>query len=206
MTTVILPGICDHPYDSILLLALNWPDRFDQPPSVMKDTLDAIRERKSVRSYTGEPVSREFIDKLLHAAMAAPAAIHMLPWKFIVVTDKERLKALAGGLPFAQMVNRAGTGIVVCAVPEEAAMNSEAYAVLDCACASENILLAAEALGLGAVWTAIYPNQELMDFVREELGIPKNVIPLKLIPVGYPTGEEKATDKYDPRNVHWEKW
>lgn len=173
---------------------------------VQRDTLSVIQDRKSVRSYTGQPVSKEEIDCLLRAAMAAPAAVHLLPWKFIVVTDKGKLKTLTAGLPFAQMLKKAGTGIVVCAVPDEAAMNSEVYAVIDCSCASENILLAAEAMGLGAVWTAVYPNTELMDFVRDELHIPGHVIPLNIIPVGYPAGEEKAKNKYDEKNIHWEQW
>lgn len=173
---------------------------------MLKDSLTVIQERKSVRSYTGEAVNKEDIDKILRAAMAAPAAIHMMPWKFIVVTDKTKLKALADGLPFAKMLIKAGTCIVVCAVPGEAAMSSEVFAILDCTCASQNILLAAEALGLGAVWTAVYPNKDLMDFVRKELNIPQHIIPLNLIPIGHPTGEEKAQDKYDAKNIHWEKW
>lgn len=174
--------------------------------TMLKDALTVIKERKSVRSYTGEAVNKKDIDKILRAAMAAPAAIHMLPWKFIVVTDKTTLKTLADGLPFAKMLNSAGTAIVVCAVPGEAALSSEAFAILDCTCASENILLAAEALGLGAVWTAVYPNKELMDFVRSTLNIPQNIIPLNVIPVGHPVGVEKAQDKYDAKNIHWEKW
>ena len=173
---------------------------------MLKDALTVISERKSVRNYTGAPVSQEDIDRLLHAAMAAPAAVNMRPWKFIVVTDKATLAALAGGLPYAKMLARAGTAIVVCALPEEAAMGSEVFALLDCTCASENILLAAEALGLGAVWTSVYPGKEVMDFVRKKLNIPQEVIPLNVIPVGYPTGEEEAKDKYDPRNIHWEEW
>lgn len=173
---------------------------------MIKDALAVIADRKSVRHFTGEAVSKEEIDKLLHAAMAAPAAVHMLPWKFIVITDKAKLKQLAAGLPFAQMLTKAGTGIVVCAVPEEAAMNNEAFAIMDCTCASENILLAAEALGLGAVWTAVYPNTELINFVREELNIPANIIPLNIIPVGHPVGDETAKQKYKPENIHWEKW
>jgi len=173
---------------------------------MIKDALTTIQERKSVRHFTGKQVSNNDIELLLHAAMAAPAAVHMLPWKFIVITDKVKLKALTEGLPFAQMLKKAGTGIVVCAVPEEAAMNSEVYAILDCTCASENILIAAEALGLGAVWTAVYPNNEHMDFVRKELYIPKHIIPLNVIPVGHPTGDDKAQVKYDANNIHWEKW
>ncbi|MDB5275669.1 MAG: nitroreductase family protein [Ferruginibacter sp.] len=171
-----------------------------------KDALTVIQERKSVRNYTGEPAGKEAIDKLLRAAMAAPSAVHMMPWKFIVVTDIKKLEKLAGGLPFAKMLVKAGTGIVVCAVATEAAGSSEEFAILDCTCASENILLAAEALGLGAVWTAVYPNKELMDFVRKELDIPQHVIPLNLIPVGHPTGDEKALDKFDAKNIRWQKW
>jgi nitroreductase len=174
--------------------------------TMLKDALTIIQERKSVRNYTGQPVNKNDIDKILRAAMAAPAAIHMLPWKFIVVTDKMKLKSLADGLPFAKMLLKAGTAIVVCAVPEEAALSSEVFAIIDCTCASENILLAAEALGLGAVWTAAYPNKELMDFLRKELNIPQHILPLNVIPVGHPTGEEKAQDKYDENNIHWEKW
>ncbi|WP_018616614.1 nitroreductase family protein [Segetibacter koreensis] len=173
---------------------------------MLKDALTVIRERKSVRNYTGEPVSKKDIEEILRAAMAAPAAVHMEPWKFIIVTDKLKLKSLADGLPFAKMLTNAGTGIVVCTVPEEAAMGTEEFAILDAVCASENILLAAEALGLGAVWTAVYPNKEMMDFVRKELNIPANVIPLNVIPVGHPADEEKAKDKYDAKNIHWEKW
>lgn len=171
-----------------------------------KDALTFIGQRKSVRSYTGEPVGKEQIDEILRAAMAAPSAMHMMPWKFIVVTNQEKLKALADGLPFAKMLPKAGTGIIVCAVPGKAAMGIEEFAILDCACAAENILLAAEALGLGAVWTALYPNKDLMNFVRDELNIPQSIIPINVIPVGHPTGEEKAQDKYNIKNIHWEKW
>lgn len=174
--------------------------------TLFKDALTVIKERKSVRSYTGDHACKEDIVRILYAAMSAPAAIHMLPWKFIVITNTHTLKKLANELPFAKMLPQAGTAIVVCAVPGEAAMGSEDFAILDCACASENILLAAEALGLGAVWTAVYPNKELMDFVRKELNIPSTVIPLNIIPIGYATGEEKAHDKYDEKNIHWEKW
>lgn len=173
---------------------------------IMRDTLDVIYQRKSVRSYTGELVSDEDLNKVLRAGMAAPVAIHMIPWKFIVIRNKIKLKTLAEGLPFAKMLTQAGTGIVVCADPKQAARGSEEFAILDCTCASENILLAAEALGLGAVWTAVYPGRELMNFVRKELNIPRDIIPLNIIPIGHPTGEDQAQDKFDADNICWEKW
>lgn len=174
--------------------------------ALSNETLSTILNRKSVRTYTGRKTGRKQIDKILHAAMAAPAALHQLPWKFIVVTDQAKLTSLASGLPFAKMLPDAGTGIVVCAVPEEAAPGNELLAIMDCTCASQNILLASESLGLGAVWTAIYPDKKLMDFVRKELAIPKEVIPLNMIPVGYPAGKEKAQDKFDAANIHLEHW
>lgn len=173
---------------------------------IFKDALTAIAERKSVRHFSGQKVKEVMIDQMLRAAMAAPAAIHLLPWKFIVITHKDTLLTLSLGLPFAKMIEQAGVAIVVCAEPSEAAMGSETYAIIDCSCASENILIAAEALGLGAVWTAVYPNIASMDFVRKTLLIPQDIIPLNIIPIGIPTGEEKAEDKYDPKNIHWQKW
>jgi nitroreductase len=96
--------------------------------------------------------------------------------------------------------------VIVCALPEKAHEKRLEYAVLDTACASQNILLAAEALGLGAVWTAAYPKAERMAYVRQILGIPQDVIPLSVIPIGKPTGEDKPKDKWNPAAVHWAKW
>lgn len=174
--------------------------------TLQTDALTIIENRKSVRHFTGKKVSSGEIDTLLNAAMAAPSAVNMRPWRFIVVTNTAKLKSLANGLPFAKMLPEAGTAIIVCAVPHEAAMRSEAFAVIDCTCASENLLLAAEAMHLGAVWTAVYPDKELIDFVRKQLEIPDKVIPLNVIPVGYPAGQEKPKNKFDIRAVHWETW
>ena len=170
------------------------------------ETLQVILERKSVRNFTGQSVDEENIKRILRAGMAAPAAVHMFPWKFIVIRDSEMLHYLASGLPYAKMLPEAGVAIVVCAVPKEAFEGKMEYAVLACTCASQNILLAAEALGLGAVWTGLYPDPELMHFVSNELNIPDTVIPLNIIPIGYPSGEQKATDKFDETNIHWEEW
>lgn len=138
--------------------------------------------------------------------MAAPTAVNRQPWSFVVVTDRKILDLLKDGLPFAKMLEKAGAAIIVCAIPEKAYEHKLEYAIIDSSCASENMLLAAEALGLGAVWTAAYPNNDRMDFVRKALNIPENVIPLNVIPIGYPTGVDKPKDKFKPENIHWEKW
>jgi nitroreductase len=170
------------------------------------DALSVILRRTSVRNYTQEPVSREDIDRILRAAMAAPAAARLYPWKFIVIQNRDMLRYFANALPFEKMLAETSLAIVVCAVPSEAFAGLPEYAILAGACASQNILLAAEALGLGAVWATVYPKKDLMNLLRLELGIPPDVIPLNIIPIGHPAGEDMPTNKYDPANIHWEDW
>jgi nitroreductase len=175
-------------------------------PKKRSPALDLIRARKSVREFTGKPVDREDLVALLKAAMAAPSAVNCQPWAFVVVTEPESLTKLADGLPYAQMLRQAGAGIVVCAVVEKAFNKMPEFAIIDSALAAQNILLAAEALGLGAVWTAAYPDPGKEAFVRGALHIPKDVIPLAVIPVGHPAGAEPPKDKFKPENIHWERW
>ena len=170
------------------------------------DALTVIHNRKSVRRFTGQPVDRETLTRIVKAGLAAPTAVNMQPWAFVVVTDKAQLAALAAGLPYAKMAEQAGAAIVVCALPEKAFQKKPEFAILDASCASENILLAIEALGLGGVWTAAYPEPERMELVRKILGIPAEAIPLNVIPVGYPAGKDQPKDKFKPENIHWEKW
>lgn len=170
------------------------------------DALEAIFQRKSVRHFTGEKISKEQTDLLLRAAMSAPSAVNMQPWEFIVATDNKILLTLADNLPYAKMLDKASIAIIVCAIPALAHRQLKDYAIIDCSCASQNILLAAEAMGLGAVWTAVYPNIDRIDFVRKTLHIPKDVIPLNVIAIGYPTGEDLPKDKYRPEKIHYERW
>ena len=171
-----------------------------------EDALTVIHNRKSVRNFTGVPATRAELEKIVKAGMAAPSAVNKQPWSFVIVTDLKALDALAAALPYARMLSKAGSAIVVCAIPEKAYENSKDFAVIDCSCASENILLAAEALGLGAVWTAAYPDKDRMEVVRKALNIPANIIPLNVIPVGHPTGTDKPKDKFKKENIHWQKW
>lgn len=170
------------------------------------DAISVIHSRKSVRNFTGKAVSKADLEKILKAGMAAPTAVNKQPWAFIAVSDRKVLDKLAEGLPYAKMLGKAGAAIIVCAIPEKAINGSAEFAVIDCSLASENILLAVEALGLGAVWTAAYPDKDRMELVRKTLNIPENIIPLNVIPVGYPTGEDKPKDKFKKENIHWEKW
>ncbi len=189
----------------VIVLMTSFSDVVAESVNV-PDAFTVIHSRKSVRSFTGQAVSKSDLNKILRAGMAAPTAVNRQPWSFIVITERKALNRLAGKLIYAGMLEKAGAAIVVCALPEKAYGQSKELAVIDSSLAGENILLAVEALGLGATWTAAYPYEDRMNTVREALGIPENIIPLTVIPIGYPTGRDKPKNKYNPENIHWERW
>ena len=179
--------------------------------------LDVMMTRTSIRSFTGEPVSQEQLETLLKAGMAAPTAMNSQPWRFVVVTDREKVSQVFGSGFRGEMFNNAGAVIVVCGestslrkpfgqpdAPEVEMDNM--FWFEDCSAAAENILLAAHALGLGAVWTAGYPAMERAKPIAEALGIPEKVIPLCIIPVGVPAETPAPKDKWNPNHIHWNQW
>ena len=179
--------------------------------------LDVIMNRTSIRQFTGEPVSMEQLEILLRAGMAAPTAMNSQPWRFVVLTEKERIAELFGGGPRSGMFTDAGAVIVVCGQttmmrkpfgqPDAPAVEMEnIFWFEDCSAATENILLAAKALGLGAVWTAGYPATERIAPLAAALGLPENVVPLSIIPVGIPAEDPAPKDKWNPDNIHWNNW
>jgi nitroreductase len=183
---------------------LNYEVTMNQ--QTISDTLTVIHNRKSVRNYTGESVTPDQLEILLKAAMAAPSAVNCQPWEFVIVTDRKTLDRLGDVLPYAKMIYKAGAAIIVCGIPAKAHKNFVEYAIIDSTLASQNILLAAEAIGLGAIWTAAYPYPDRMKSVRSILNIPSDVIPLNVIPIGHPTGEDKPKEKFNPNKIHRERW
>ena len=168
--------------------------------------LENILSRKSVRQYTNEPVSEEHIQTLLKAAMAAPSAVNYQPWRFVVVTEREQLDAMAEVLPFARMLKQAPLAIVVCGETLWFEGKENIFWQQDCSAATQNLLLAAEALGLGAVWTGVYPDPQRSAELSAFLGLPETVQPLCAIPIGHPAGDDKPKDKWKPENIHYGKW
>ena len=166
--------------------------------------LDNIYSRKSVRSYTEQAVSPEQVETLLKAAMSAPSGMNLQPWRFVVVTEQATKDRLSGG--FNKMIAKAPVVIVVCGKTTNKLGGTNKNWTADCAAATENLLLAAEAQGLGAVWTACYPYEDRMNPAIEALGLPENVTPYSIVPVGYPSGNDKPKDKWKPENIHYEKW
>ena len=178
--------------------------------------INTIMSRKSVRSFTDQKVSEEQIETLLKAAMAAPSAINIQPWSFVVIDDDAIKQELWGDGWRPEMFTGAPIVIVVCgdtktmrkpfgkpdAEPEEV---DNIFWYEDCSAAAENLLLAAEAMGLGACWTALYPTERMAP-VCEKLGLPENVKPLCAIPVGYPAGDDQPKDKWKPEKIHRNRW
>lgn len=166
-----------------------------------------IITRASVRNFTDKAVEQEKIELLLHASMAAPSACNKQPWHFVVVNDRITLDKIPTFSPYAGMVKEAPLAIIVCGDTDKAMDGWEQeFWIQDCAAATENILLMANALGLGAVWTALYPAKERYQGMQQLLGLPQSVIPLNTIVIGYPKGETKPKDKWKDENVSYNEY
>ena len=168
------------------------------------DALDAIHTRRSIRKYEDKPVPEELLEAVLSAAMSAPSACNAQPWHFVVITDRAVLKQVPKINPHAAMAADAPAAILVCG--DVSLELSSGYWVVDCSAAVENLLLAAHALGLGAVWTGIYPRDDRMQGFSQLLNLPQNVIPHSLIPLGYPAEQPPRQDRYKKERVHFDRW
>ena len=191
------------------IVRLAWvfvaPSSGDGVSSASQTVLHNILQRKSVRAYTDRAVSHEQLDTLVRAATAAPTGRDMRPWHFIVLEGRHQLSPLAEQLPYAKMLAEAQAAVVVCgdmSVTDKEGNPSRNW-TFDCSAATENLLLQAEAMGLGAVWTGVYPYDERIEAVKQALHLPDHLIPLNVIPIGYPKGDPQPKDKYDPAKVEY---
>lgn len=166
-----------------------------------------ITGRTSVRKYAAIPVPDELKSALLHAAMSAPSGVNRQPWEFILIDDREILKELAEALPYAKMAAHAPMAIVVCGNSERFLDGEDSTLwVQDVSAASENILIAAHAFGLGGVWTCLYPHNDRVNATRRILGISADVVPFNLIPIGYPEKPHAPMDKWHSDRVHHNRY
>ena len=166
--------------------------------------IDAILTRRSIRKYTAEPVSDQLINKLLEAAMSAPSAGNQQPWHFIVIQDKNTLNKITEFHPHAQMLKEASAAIVICG--DESLEKHKGFWVQDCSAATENVLIAANCLGLGAVWLGVYPREDRVNNLRNLLGAPDNIIPFCIVSLGYPAEHKEPANRFDQNRIHYEKW
>jgi nitroreductase len=169
------------------------------------EAMEAILNRRSIRDYTRQAVSRETVEDLLRAAMSAPSSKNLRPWHFIVIEDRRTLNRIPLYFPYAFMVRRAPVAIIICGDQTKNAFGI--YWTFDCAAATENILIAAQAKGLGAVWCGAYlaETSQTVSF-RDWLGIPEHIVPFSIIPVGYPAENKPPVERYDSTMVHFNRW
>jgi nitroreductase len=169
--------------------------------------INNIMTRTSIRQYIDEPVSKADIETMLRAGMAAPTAVNRQPWHFVVINSKEKLAELAGDNPRGGMLKKAPLAIVVCGNMDKALPGQgNGFWVQDCSAATENILLAANAIGLGAVWTGLYPDVNRAGAVAKVLKLPETFIPLCTIVIGHPAEQPAPKDKWKPENVSYNEF
>ena len=169
---------------------------------IKNPAIDNILNRKSVRQYSNKKIEQEKIDLILKCAMAAPSAMNKQPWELLVVTDKEKLEKIAEIAPNASYSKNSQVTIIVCGDK----IVSDKFWEQDCSAVTENILLAVESLQLGAVWCAIYPDEVKVQQIQECFSLPENIIPLNVIPIGYPSAKEYPKEKYNSKKIHLNGW
>lgn len=168
--------------------------------------IENIMTRTSIRQFTNQPIAQDTLAFLVKAGMAAPSAVNAQPWAFVVVTEKEVLDSLNAVKPWFNL-KTATAAIIVCGDMNKAMDGiGREYWIQDCSAASENILLAAHAYGLGAVWCGVYPNTDIISGVSGVLNLPENIIPLNIITLGYPAENPEPKDKFKSENIHYQKW
>lgn len=188
-----------------------------QSKSNAEVVMENILNRKSVRHFVADSISDDVMENLLRAAMSAPTGMNVQPWHIIVLKDTSRYDEIFGNNFNMRMYKESSAVVIFCAdttVTRPPRDNPDAPAVTtpnsiwrdDMGACTENFLLAVEAHGLGACWTACYPYPERMNPIREALNIPDNFVPYSVVPVGTPAGDEKPKDKWKPEKVHYENW
>lgn len=168
------------------------------------ETMDTILSRRSIRKYLPKPVTRDLIEKIIKAGMNAPSAGDEQPWHFIIIDKHDLLQEISETHPYAKMLKDAPVAILVCGDLD--VLKFKDLWVQDCSAASENMLLAAHDMRLGAVWIGVYPAENLVKEVQNILNIPQHIVPFSIIGIGYPAEEKTGRLRYDKSKVHNNGW
>lgn len=168
------------------------------------EAIEAILTRRSIRKFIRQMIDKETIELILKAAMYAPSARNTQSWQFIVSTDRKMLNAIPKVHPYASMITEATLAILVCG--DKTSEPSEGYLNTNCSAATQNILLAAHALGIGGVWLGVYPREERIKGMADLFELPKDIIPISLIALGYPNEKITQPERFKKERIHYEKW
>jgi len=190
----------------LALTALTLLSCTNQQPTPMGNAINNLMTRVSVRDFTGEKISDQQIETLLRAAMAAPSAMNSQPWTFIVITEDSLLAQLGEAFPYSRCGNHPACAIIPCGDMSKTLQGeAQDFWINDVSAATENLLLAAHAMGLGAVWTGLHPSERYRQ-AQALLGLPETIIPLCIVPIGVPAEQPEVKDKFNPDNIHYNRW
>lgn len=170
----------------------------------MENIQEVILTRRSIRKYISKPITNDQVENLLKAAMYAPSARNEQPWHYIVINDRYILDKIIEAHPYANMLKEAALAIIVCA--DENIEKTEGYWVQDCSAATQNILLAAHAMGLGSVWLGVYPREERILAIKTLFKLPENIQPLSIIAIGHPDEQKAMPERYFKNRIHTNQW
>lgn len=181
-----------------------------EPMKENNSTIETIMSRTSIREFTGEAISDADMETLLRAGMAAPSCCNIQPWHFVVVKDQSIRQQMADSIGPAQPAAKAPAVIVVCGdmriMHESPVKDNIDYWVCDACAATENILVAANGIGLGGVWMGVWPMQNRIRKIQSILNLPEDILPLNMIAIGHPGEQPQPKDKWKPERIHQDKW
>ncbi len=190
----------------MMLLALSCSQnstKMEKQPT----TVEIIQSRASVRQFTTQKPSEEQIETLLRCAFSAPTAMNRQPWHFLVIDDPTLLKQIGEQFPYSRVANNCQVCFIPCG---DMTIAMEGYArefwIQDVSAATENLLLAAHSIGLGGVWTGLYPDLDRVNQLKALLGLPEHITPLCIVPIGYPAENPEVKDKYKAERIHRNLW
>ena len=168
------------------------------------EVIEALLDRRSIRKYKDQKISKENINAILKAAMYAPTAMNLQAWQFIVVDDKTLLTETVNSIPYAEMLKQSAAAIIVCGDSE--IEKNESWLLQNCSAATQNILLAAHGLGIGSCWIAIHGMNDVYKKIKDQLKLPENIVPVSLISLGYPDEVVTAEERFKQEKIHYNKW
>ncbi len=168
------------------------------------EIFEALLNRRSIRKYTNDVVSDQQLEKIIEAGMYAPSAVNTQPWHFIIFKDMKTREAIIEAHQHAQMLKGASAAILICF--DTKLQHDEGYGPVDCSNATQNMLLAAHGLGLGACWVGIYPRKNRIEALHKIFNLPEHIIPFAVISIGFPAETRRNPDRFLKDRIHKEKW
>lgn len=168
------------------------------------DLQDALLNRRSIRKYKDQKISKDDLNSILKAAMYAPSAMNLQAWQFILIDDKNILIETIKSIPYAEMLKQSAAAILVCG--DSAVEKNESWLIQNCSAAIQNILLSAHGLGIGSCWIAIHGMDDVYKNIKDQFGLPENIVPVSLISLGYPDETVITEERFNEEKIHYNKW